>query len=303
MRKLSLLSLLPFLLVTASACSEDATPRSRGNGGDGGTPGSGTGGLAPGNGGSGSGIVLDPDAGTPPQNEDCDSVLQVTYRDFRETHPDFEMPFKGDVLRRGLVQPLLSADSKPVFLDRVGCPALKTTPLGCDNWTVTEPVITSAESFAQWYQTVPDVNIEIPGEIDLVETPLGSGQYVFESTAFFPLEASEGFGVTPAGHYMGKNFLFTTEAHVSFGYTAGQRFAFRGDDDVWIFVNGRLAMDLGSLHGPEEGVIDFDAQAAELGIRPGNTYRMDVFHAERHTDGSNFKFTTNIACFTTVVVR
>jgi hypothetical protein len=30
---------------------------------------------------------------------------------------------------------------------------------------------------------------------------------------------------------------------------------------------------------------------------------MDVFHAERHTDGSNFKFTTNIACFTPVDLR
>lgn len=53
----------------------------------------------------------------------------------------------------------------------------------------------------------------------------------------------------------------------------------------------------------QERVIDFDAQAADLGISPGGSYRMDVFHAERHTDGSNFKFTTNIACFTPEVVR
>lgn len=234
---------------------------------------------------------------------DCDSTLEVLYRDFDESHPDFEMAFRGDVVRRGLVDSLLGAGEKPVFRDRVGCPAETLDPLACANWTVSIPVITSAASFGQWFQTVPGVNLAIPGEIELVETPAGSGQFVFESTSFFPLSPTEGFGVTPANHHMGKNFLFTTEIHVSFGYRLGQRFAFRGDDDVWIFVNGRLAMDLGSLHGPAEGVIDFDAQAQSLGIVAGNSYSMDVFHAERHTDGSNFKFTTNIACFTPAVVR
>jgi fibro-slime domain-containing protein len=57
------------------------------------------------------------------------------------------------------------------------------------------------------------------------------------------------------------------------------------------------------MHGPADGVIDFDAQRTALAIAPGNVYQMDVFHAERHTDGSNFKFTTNIACFTPVIVR
>ncbi len=45
------------------------------------------------------------------------------------------------------------------------------------------------------------------------------------------------------------------------------------------------------------GTIDFDAQAADLGIRAGGAYSMDIFHAERHTDDSNFQIETNIACF------
>jgi fibro-slime domain-containing protein len=171
------------------------------------------------------------------------------------------------------------------------------TPLACDNWATPEPVITSAASFSQWYLTTNGVNIEFPKQIDLVETPPGSGQYGFESTAFFPLTPTEGFGITPRGNHLGQNFLFTTESHVRFGYTAGQRFTFRGDDDLWIFVNGKLALDLGSLHGATEGTIDFDAEAAVLGIAPGNSYAMDIFHAERHTDASNFKVTTNISCF------
>ena len=258
---------------------------------------SGTGGTG------GTGAVIDPNDPTDPNNTECDSTLEVTYRDFTEAHPDFEMDFRGDVVRRGLVSPMLGADKKPDFLNTVGCPGKPMTAIDCDNWSVTTPVLSTAEAFAQWYTDTADVNIKIEKQLALTETAAGSGQYAFDSTSFFPLDASEGFGVSPAGHYTGKNYLFTTEIHVQFGYRAGQKFTFRGDDDLWIFVNGKLALDLGSLHGPEEGTIDFDAQAAALGIAVGQTYPMDIFHAERHTDGSNFRVTTNISCFTDVIVR
>ncbi|HEX6765819.1 MAG TPA: fibro-slime domain-containing protein [Polyangiaceae bacterium] len=268
-----------------------------GTGGTTGIPTSGTGGAT-----AGTGAVIDP--GHPPEdNPECDSVLEVTYRDFTEAHPDFEMDFRGDVVRRGLVSPELSAERKPVFLNNVGCPADTMTPLACANWTTTTPVLSTAEAFAQWYTDVPDVNMKLEKELALTESAPNSGEYVYDSSSFFPLEPTEGFGPSPMGHYTGNNYLFTTEIHVQFGYRAGQVFTFRGDDDLWIFVNGKLALDLGSLHGPEQGTIDFDAQAGELGISVGQTYAMDIFHAERHTDGSNFRVTTNISCFTDVVVR
>jgi hypothetical protein len=37
-----------------------------------------------------------------------------------------------------------------------------------------------------------------------------------------------------------------------------------------------------------------------LGIVPGGTYQMDIFHAERHREMSNFRVETNISCFETV---
>jgi fibro-slime domain-containing protein len=171
----------------------------------------------------------------------------------------------------------------------------------CASWEFNPPAseISSATTFNQWYNTTPNVNMEVESTLALAETAAGSGVFVYDSNAFFPLDGL-GFGNTPGQAH---NFHFTTEIHVTFRYEAGQRFTFRGDDDLWIFVNGKLALDLGSLHGPEQGTIDFDAQAATLGITPGQTYAMDIFHAERHTDGSNFRVTTNISCFTDVVVR
>ena len=58
---------------------------------------------------------------------------------------------------------------------------------------------------------------------------------------------------------------------------------------------------LGGLHPSLSQTIDLDTQAAALGIAPGNTYDMDIFHAERHTVNSNFRIETTIDCFVIVL--
>ncbi len=310
MRSRLVLGSVTFLTSVVLGCSAgggapgDGLSSGSGASSSGGTIATGSGGsITTGSGGSGGGLVLGGGTGGGAGNSACDSTLEVVYRDFNESHPDFEMDFAGDVVRRQLVQAKVGTDHKPVFASSTGCPWKMGTALECDNWATTTPVITSAMTFAQWYNTTADVNKEITGTITLPETPPGSGEYVFDSAAFFPLGPTDGWGITPAGNNQGQNFLFTTEIHVQFGYKAGQKFTFRGDDDVWIFVNGNLALDLGSMHNAETGTIDFDAQAATLGITVGNSYPMDVFHAERHTTASNFKFTTNISCFTPVTIK
>jgi len=283
------------LLCCSLGCSASSAPASETN-------------LRPGGNSSnphanGGGPSINTDPGPVMDSADCGSILDVMYRDFDESHPDFEMPFQGDVVRRGLIETTLGADGKPVFKDRVGHPALPGSPTAIKtDWQPTQPVIESADSFKQWYNT-SDVNRAFPKKLPLSESVPGSGIFGYESSAFFPLSPSEGFGITPKGNGPGMNFLFTTEVHVQFKYTASQKFTFRGDDDLWIFVNGHLALDLGSMHNAEEGTIDFDAQAADLNIVLGGSYAMDIFHAERHTSASNFKITTNIACFTPGVVK
>ncbi len=228
----------------------------------------------------------------------------------------------------GLVEPAIGGDGKPVAymgpadvaqggptikagvgkMQRVvsggGCWPATTGVCSvgtCKAWTFDPPTyaIESLTSFGQWYHTSAGVNMEIPGELPLVETAPGSGVSVFDSNAFFPID-DQGFGNTPGQTH---NYHFTTEIHVKFQYQAMQKFTFRGDDDLWIFVNGKLALDVGGLHEDLEGTIDFDAQAATLGITPGSTYQMDIFHAERQTSESNFRIETNIRCFERVPVK
>jgi fibro-slime domain-containing protein len=296
-----------FLVALACGCSASGS-------GSRGEPGSNT--ASPGTGGSGSTPqqpVLNtgggPELGPLPDApvEKCDAVLQLTLRDFEpSTHPDFESYQGLNDIGCGMVAPELGPDTKPVFVSGIGTKKRVTEGdwdhlalASCDDWKgwMPDSVITSQASFDQWYRD--DATVNQTFQIDVTLEDDGTGQLAYDTAAFFPIDGM-GFGNTPGKMH---NFSFTTEGHVKFGYIAGQKFTFRGDDDMWVFVNGKLALDLGGTHRPISATIDFDAQAAELGIRPGGTYQMDIFHAERHTDESNFRIETNIRCFEPVVVK
>ena len=201
--------------------------------------------------------------------------MTAIVRDFKADHPDME----GDTgTRKGLVEDTLGADNKPVY-----------APSGAT------PVTAGAASFDQWYRDTTDVNMRFEQELTLAE--VSAGVFVFEDNDFFPLD---GMGF-PNEEVLGHNFHFTTEINATFLYQGGEVFTFRGDDDVFVFVNKRLALDLGGVHAVQEATIDFDAQATSLGIQVGQVYRLDVFHAERHTSESNFRIETSIECLGVVV--
>jgi fibro-slime domain-containing protein len=301
--------LTPVLLLTAlGACSASGSGSSGPDGNPNQQPGATAGsGQTPeqpslGTGGSMPGLGPLPEV----EPETCEAVMELTLRDFQPTHPDFESYQGLNDIGCGMVAPALGTEIKPTFVSGIGTKKRVTSGdwanlafASCDDWNGWAPsvVITDQNSFDQWYRDVPDVNQTFMVSVTL--TDAGNGNFVYDSAAFFPLDGM-GFGNTPGQAH---NFHFTTETHVKFGYVAGQKFTFRGDDDLWIFVNGKLALDLGGMHLPIAATIDFDAQAADLGIRPGGTYQMDVFHAERHTDQSNFRIETNIRCFEPVKVK
>lgn len=246
------------------------------------------------------------------RGEDCAHVLELTMRDFNSDHPDMQKHDGGwTEIGCGMVEPNLflgdDGARTPVFQagNGTGRRSIEEGKIVCTPWDGGEPdfqVIAGEDSFNQWYSNVEGVNSTFKHEIELTLMEGSQTTYYFDSyelpeKAFFPADG-QGFNEQTEGH----NYHFTTEAHVLFTYNQGDKFAFSGDDDLWIFVNGKLALDLGGMHGPLSATIDFDAQAADLGIVPDQAYNMDIFHAERHTWDSNFRIETNIACFTKVEV-
>jgi fibro-slime domain-containing protein len=179
-------------------------------------------------------------------------------RDFSTSHPDFEK-FLGD--DRGIVAADLGADGTPVYGDHA-----------------TTPTTTGAADFAQWYHDVPGVNLGADFALPLTGD---LGAFAFNSDAFFPIDdqlmGNEG---------MDHNFSFTLELHGQFRYQGGEVFDIAGDDDLGLFVDKRLVIDLGGVHSSEEGSADVDALAEQLGLLSGEVYPLDVFFAERHTEGS-----------------
>jgi len=212
--------------------------------------------------------------------------LTGTLRDFSDSHPDMEYPNKSYGLRTGMVLSQLGSDGKPVLNPEF------------NDGDFSRAMVQDESSFNQWYRNVEGVNQSINHTIQLTD-PDRDGVYRYEASihngqSFFPLD-NKLIGNEGRTH----NYHFTYEIHTKFTYTdpaerEEMTFKFSGDDDVWVFINGQLVVDLGGVHSEQHKYINVDDVAADLGLEPGETYDFHFFFAERHTTQSNFTIETSI---------
>jgi fibro-slime domain-containing protein len=199
-------------------------------------------------------------------------TLPGIVRDFHASFADMELPIFGDVDDRGIVAPVLGADDRPVYL-----------PLGT---TITT---SGKANFDKWYHSIDGVNMTLGISITLTQDPRQPDVWGYRNLSFFPID-NQLFGNEGNPH----NFHFTFQITTSFRYNGGETFTFSGDDDVWVFMNRRLAIDLGGVHTMESATVSLDASAAALGISLGNVYPLHIFFAERHTIASEFVLQTSL---------
>jgi fibro-slime domain-containing protein len=180
----------------------------------------------------------------------------------------------------------IGADNKPVYMNPGG--TTLTTHGQAD--------------FDKWYRDTPGTNIHVDYPLPL--SPQADGSYGYDSevsgvpynvqgetgNGFFPIDDGTQYQTAFGNQGEPHNYSFTVEIHTVFTYKGGEYFNFRGDDDVFVYINGKLVINLGGIHGPEPGQVKIDT----LGLTAGNTYPLDFFSAERHVVGSNIEFETTL---------
>lgn len=184
----------------------------------------------------------------------------------------------------GIVKSRLGSDRLPIpaFSDTESSwkalhDALSINVIGHD------PVL-KTDNFYRWFHEVPGLSKRIDGRT-VTFNRTAERTYTYGGQDIYPIDDVPGIDASDIklNDWQGQKHNFGFTAHLGFAIkvaaSGSERFEFSGDDDVWVFLNNKLVLDIGGLHGPisgwfqinNDGTVDtFIEKVNNLDIRNGD---------------------------------
>ncbi|MHC5026630.1 MAG: fibro-slime domain-containing protein [Planctomycetota bacterium] len=182
---------------------------------------------------------------------------------------------------------LTVTDSSGLHIAGLGlttCGAVMTDTEGSVS-TVSTGGITDADSFGQWFTDEFGTNLSQQHWITLSRND--EGVYEYMDDEFFPID-DRLFGNEDRPH----NYLFTYAIEAEFTYEAcsGQFLEMMGSDDIWVYFDDDLVIDLGGMMANTWQRIDLD----RAGLEDGQTYSARIYYAQRQHTSARFRLRSTV---------
>lgn len=125
------------------------------------------------------------------------------------------------------------------------------------------------------------------------DTPNGHGFFPFNETVSSVDVRRYNYGY---GAKLEIPFTLTEDGTVLDDKNAKQsiKFYFSGDDDVWVFIDGQLVLDIGGAHGKAAGIIDFDQRGGNENKVTAYVSKVKYNNVTKQEYGANTSFKKEI---------